>query len=261
VVANLLEMQKQAQKWMQRATHGRHMIKLTLPPSQSHLEAGDSLVLKHDKTRYTYRIESIEEGEKREIDAVLIPDQEIQSQQSSLRKGPQIAPAAIAQSSKPVVEILDLPLLPDKPDRPHAPYVAIHAKPWPLAMQIYEGTAQSGFSLKQTLDMPAIMGRLSQPLVEAKPDHWFEAQDSDVTLLSGELASVSQNQLLAGANAAAIKAKNGQWEIIQFQKADLIGPRRWRLRRLLRGQLGTEQAAMAGAEQNARFILLDDAVK
>jgi hypothetical protein len=57
-----------------------------------------------------------------------------------------------------------------------------------------------------------------------------------------------------------VKTGSGRWEILQFAEAELIGPKQYRLTRLLRGQLGSEPAMAAGAETGADFVLLDRAV-
>jgi hypothetical protein len=81
-----------------------------------------------------------------------------------------------------------------------------------------------------------------------------------VDLLSGELSSVPDLQLLAGANRAAMRAPDGEWEIIQFGSAEEIAPARWRLSRLLRGQCGTRLAMLQGASEGSPFVLLEGAV-
>jgi hypothetical protein len=67
-------------------------------------------------------------------------------------------------------------------------------------------------------------------------------------------------QILNGANTGLLQAPNGDWEIFQFLDAEEIGTNRWRLSRLLRGQLGTETAALADKPVETPFILLDTAV-
>ncbi len=67
-------------------------------------------------------------------------------------------------------------------------------------------------------------------------------------------------QILNGANTALLRAPGGDWEVFQFLEAEEIGQSRWKLTRLLRGQLGTEQAASALKDAETPFILLDGAV-
>ncbi len=51
------------------------------------------------------------------------------------------------------------------------------------------------------------------------------------------------------------------WEVLQFTGADLGADGVWTLTALLRGQMGTELAASAGAAAGARAVLLTPAVE
>jgi hypothetical protein len=64
--------------------------------------------------------------------------------------------------------------------------------------------------------------------------------------------------LVGGANALAVEAAPGVWEVLQFGVAELIAPGRYRLSRLLRGQRGTEVATGAPAPAGARVVVLDE---
>jgi len=102
------------------------------------------------------------------------------------------------------------------------------------------------------------MGQLTAPLgrhdsgrfdrtnaleVEVGPDRTLESR--------GEAA------VLNGANAAAVRSPSGAWEVLQFCSAELIGPGRYRLTGLLRGQAGTEDAIGDPTPEGAAFVLID----
>ena len=76
----------------------------------------------------------------------------------------------------------------------------------------------------------------------------------------GTLASVTDLALFAGANALAVEAAPGVWEVLQAGVAELIAPGRYRLSRLLRGQRGTEGAIGNPAPAGARVVVLDEAL-
>ena len=82
------------------------------------------------------------------------------------------------------------------------------------------------------------------------------ASDSD----SGALASVTELALLGGANLAAVRNAEGQWEVLQFLSAVLTAPATYTLSGFLRGQAGTERAMRAPLAAGARFVLLDGAL-
>ena len=113
-----------------------------------------------------------------------------------------------------------------------------------------------------TLDAPARIGTLAQALPPGEREGCFDRSVAlELELAFGGLSSASRLQVLNGANAAAIRAESGAWEIIQFETAEETAPRHWRLESLLRGQAGTDDAMRAGAGTGALFVLLDGAVK
>jgi hypothetical protein len=81
-----------------------------------------------------------------------------------------------------------------------------------------------------------------------------------VRLSGGTLSSQPDLAVLAGANAAALRRTEGEWEVIQFAGAELVDERIYLLSRLLRGQLGSEWAMADLLPAGARFVLLDRAL-
>ena len=92
---------------------------------------------------------------------------------------------------------------------------------------------------------------------------WSTDEDTEieVTMSAGapnSPASVTQAELLSGANAAAIGAQ-GRWEIIQFRDVAQTGANTFTLSGLLRGRRGTEWA-MPLHEVGDSLVLLDSNV-
>ncbi|MEP3303241.1 MAG: hypothetical protein ABJO05_14845, partial [Roseibium sp.] len=75
----------------------------------------------------------------------------------------------------------------------------------------------------------------------------------------GLLQARSQDAVLAGANALAVRTTGGGFEVLQFVDADLTGVRTYRLTTLLRGQSGSEPEMREGALAGAEVVLLDAA--
>nr|WP_321982431.1 glycoside hydrolase/phage tail family protein [uncultured Cohaesibacter sp.] len=245
-----------AKSWLRQKNYARHTVQFKLPLSMAALEAGDLIALEGVGEQKVYCINEIEDGTMREVSATLAAPRNSAPLAKDLR---------VTSSSKPVVTravcfAMDLPVLPSKTDYPHAPYVASYCSPWPGSLGLYEGSAETGFVHRQSLDIPAIFGDLQTELAGRECFTWDMASTLVVNLNNGDLSSVSDLGLLSGANAAAIEAKNGEWEIIQFANAELVGESTWKLSKLLRGQQGTETAALSGADIGARFVLLDEAV-
>ena len=75
----------------------------------------------------------------------------------------------------------------------------------------------------------------------------------------GALSSISTASMLAGGNLCAVACDENRFEVLQFARAEEIGPGEFRLSCLLRALGGTEDAMAAGASPGALFVLLDRA--
>ena len=93
----------------------------------------------------------------------------------------------------------------------------------------------------------------------APPRRFERGNTFRVRLDQGSLASVTDIALLGGANTAAIRNEDGEWEVLQFASAVLTAPATYLLSTLLRGQAGTELAMRSPVAAGARFVLLDGA--
>jgi hypothetical protein len=117
------------------------------------------------------------------------------------------------------------------------------------------GTAGGNtFNLLAGLDGAATFGAIITNLPAGTFETWDNVNTVDVILTSGSLAGVTELAVLNGANAALI----GE-ELVQFQNAQLIGDKTYRLSKLLRGRQGTEWA-IGTHQEGDRFILLNPAL-
>src|SRR4029079_6702759 len=103
---------------------------------------------------------------------------------------------------------------------------------------------------------PSIVGETLDDLPAGPTGRWHRATVG-VRVFGGQLASVSDSALFAGANAAAVRRPDGAWEVIQFANAELVAERTYVLSRLLRGQAGTEWAMASPLAAGSSFVLLD----
>ncbi len=78
---------------------------------------------------------------------------------------------------------------------------------------------------------------------------------------AGQLASAPWEAILAGANLAAIgDGSPGNWEVFQFQTANLVAPDTFDLSLRLRGQLGTDATMPPVWPTGSVFVLIDEAL-
>lgn len=64
-------------------------------------------------------------------------------------------------------------------------------------------------------------------------------------------------EVAAGANAVAVRTPLDEWEVVQFLDAELVGVETYALRRLLRGQAGTDGAMGDPTPARAPVVVLD----
>jgi hypothetical protein len=138
---------------------------------------------------------------------------------------------------------------------------ALDAEPWAGSYAIWSSPGNSGFDLRLTTQKRATNGTLIQPLGPGPEGRFDMANRLRVRLHNGTLSSEPDVLLLNGANAAALRARNGEWELLQFASAALETDGSWTLSRLLRAQQGTDAEMLSGAGEGAEFVLLDDGVE
>jgi hypothetical protein len=155
---------------------------------------------------------------------------------------------------------LDLPAAIGEGDARQQFRVAVWQKPW-RSQALFVSPENTGFSFRTMIGKPASLGRLVAALTPGFEGRVDRTGSILVELFDAQVASVSMLQLLNGANAAAVRSATGAWEILQFRTAEEISPQIWLLSGLLRAQLGTNDAMVAGSPTGSDFVLLDDAVR
>ncbi|MEX0853647.1 MAG: glycoside hydrolase/phage tail family protein [Bauldia sp.] len=234
---------------------GREAISFALPARALAVEPADVCEIDLDGTPRTVLLTKVEDAGFRRIAARAIEPDILAPVPAAARA---FAPAIAVTASPAEVVLIDLPLVTGG-EPGDAPRIAAFAEPWPGALAVFIGDAESGFLARQTIDRRATMGTLLAALPPGPIARWDRANAIDVALYGGALASEPQLAVLNGANAAAIGSAATGFEVVQFESAELTGPNAWRLTGLLRGQAGTDDVAAAGHASGARFVLLDAA--
>jgi hypothetical protein len=235
---------------------GRETASFRLPPSRLALDPGDVVRLDHDGRLAALRLTSIADAGARSIDAVRT-DASAYGLAPGSDRSPRVSRPVVY--GPPAVAILDLPQLRESTPA-HQPLAAVHALPWPGRIAAWTSPGEDGFTLATTFGRPARMGRLVSPLHAGPTSRFDFGNVAIVDLAFGSLASVTDLSLFAGANALAVEASPGVWEVLQAGVTELIAPGRYRLSRLLRGQRGTEGAIASPAPAGARVVVLDEAL-
>ncbi|MBI1685826.1 baseplate multidomain protein megatron [Caulobacter hibisci] len=164
------------------------------------------------------------------------------------------APAA-SVTGPPALVVLDLPPLPGAEDDAR-PLVAVSAQPW-RAFDVHVGAAVDALRVRANAATPAVVGVTLSDL-PAGPLHRIDRATRLVVRLEGGVPqSRSRAAVLAGENLIAVRNGEG-WELLQFLNAQAVGVDSFALSGLLRGQGGSDVAAVVAA--GAEVVLVDAAL-
>lgn len=235
---------------------GRDTASFGLPPSRLALDPADVVLLEHDGRELELTVTSVTDGSFRRIEA-----RRSDRALTDLPPGAErrLAAPVPQPSGIPLVALMNLPRLSDEASD-WVPYVAVHAAPWIGEAAVWRSAGDDGFERLTTVDAPALVGTLAGELRAGPPNRWDRGSELLVDMLAGSFASVSDTAALGGANVLAVESAPDVWEIVGFAQASLVTPGRWRLTRLLRGLLGSEDAIGDPAPIGARVVVLDPAV-
>jgi len=245
-----------AESWLYETWSARERAAFTLPPSSIDLEPGDVVTLQHDGNRTLVAIREIGEHGARDIEARAIDASVYAAVTVPSRTSASTQPISVGP---PEFEFLDLPLLRGS-ERPEQGYLAVAKEPWPGAIAAFGSADVAGFVLKGLASFPSVIGETLDPFRVGPLGLFDRATVVHVEIGAGELVSVTEASLFSGANTAAIRNAAGAWEVFQYATAELVAPRTYALRGLLRGQAGTDAAMIATLPAGTRVVFLSEAL-
>ncbi|ORE96454.1 gene transfer agent protein [Stappia sp. 22II-S9-Z10] len=232
---------------------GRTSVQFALPLSRLEIAPGDVVALTHDGVTRELIVEEIEDLGHRLVTARTL---DRAAQVVTAVKATFKAPAVPQTLAAPVAFGLNLPLVDDNVAE-HRPWIAAFSRPFPSHLGVWQGVSGGAYKLMRTIDRPASMGEALSALPAGPTGRWDRGGSFDVKLYNAAVTSAPEANVLAGANALAVQSASGLWEVLQFRDAELIGEGVYRLSVLLRGQLGTEDAAAEGVLEGAKVVVLD----
>ncbi|SFV39182.1 baseplate multidomain protein megatron [Hyphomicrobium facile] len=245
-----------AESWLYETWATRESATFKLAPSTLALEPGDLVSVDIGGRSRLLRLTNISEHGVRDIRALSIDPGVYDRIDVAPRAAPEPAPVQIGS---PAVALMDLPQWNAAADAA-AGYVAAMQKPWPGSVAVFASPQETGYQLKAIAGAPATLGVTLDELPRGPEGRIDHRANIRVRLTSGTLSSVDLVAMLAGANLAALRNASGNWEIVQFQTAELVDVQTYRLGEFLRGQFGTEGAIDDALPADAQFVLLDGAV-
>jgi hypothetical protein len=254
VISNDAAIERRAEIWLQDLWAGRESAAFALPPSRLAFTPGDVVALTSGGRRRLVEIRETVDTESRRIQARSINPDVFELEVAPPRR---IAPAPPVTVGPVHALVLDLPALPTD-DTPVLQHLGVFADPWPGPVAVWRSRDGASYERFATVVAPAIMGETLDALPSGPTSRWDKVSTARVQLYGGALASVSDQRVLGGANAAAVQRPDGVWEVIQFANATLVGERTYALSRLLRGELGSEASIGDPLPAGAPFVLLDE---
>jgi GTA TIM-barrel-like domain/Putative phage tail protein len=228
-------------------------IVFALPPSRMALDAADVILFDHDGRQTEFRIQQTADEVSRRIDAVRQDRFAYDLPPGRPRPTSILPPATFGP---PSVAFMDIPQLKDTIPA-YQPYIAGDADPWPGTLAVVRSPTLDGYTLQTLINRRAIMGTLVNPLFPGPTSRFDLGNEILIDIGSGTLASVTDDILFGSANAFAVESSPGLWEILQAGVIELVAPKRYRLKRLLRGQKGTEHRMGSPTPARALIVALD----
>lgn len=243
---------RRANIWLQDLWATREHASFALPPSRLALTPGDVASLTVNGRRRLIEIEEVADAEARAVTARSIDPEVFNAALSPPVRQAVTIPAAVGP---PHAVALDLPNI-----KAESPVVlsrlAVFADPWPGAVAVWASRDGASFARAALATAACVIGETLDDLAAGPTARWHRT-DVRVKICGGVLSSASDLLVFSGANAAALRHADGQWEVIQFAQAELIDERTYRLSKFLRGQGGSEWAMAPLLAAGAPFVLLD----
>ena len=255
IVSRRAEAQRLADIRLQDEWAGRELVEFALSPRAVALEPGDVVQLGDEAD--LLRIVRVADGPARRVSARSVEPATFTAPVSASSQ-PRRPPTQPRVAGPPAAVLLDLPA--SATDPAALQHVAVAAEPWPGAVAVWRSLDGGDFALHRVLELPSIIGRTLNACPAGPVWAFDRGTRLEVELSAASLSSVSDGALLAGANLFGLKGPDGAWEVLAAAHAELIGQRRYRLSRVLRGLGGTERLASRTVPAGAAIVRLDETV-
>lgn len=210
------------------------------PRGADSLRAGTVVTLPN--TDGVWQVDRLRYGRQVDVDVVGLPDTSIAPVVSGLAPMRVVKPSWI---SEPVAMGFDLPGC-----------VGLQVG---SLMHPFRASEISGAGQTAKLMTPVKIGALLTPLRRGEAAVWDRVTELEIWMPIGSYFAVTEADVLAGVNHFALETEAG-WEVIGAADVSLIAPETYRLSRLLRGLLQSDDNITDELAAGARVVALDDGV-
>lgn len=238
--------------WLERIE-----FSFSLPPIYSDLEPADVVTLYDESVSYELRITETTQGIEGRTECKAVPNR-ASLYTSQAKGGTGVIPSGLVTlPGKSLAVLLDIPIVDESVQNDPGFLAAMtgYTAGWPGAVLI--GSSDNG---QTYADLQGFAGKgtlgTTAGVLTANGGTLIDLSYIRVSLVSGQLESVTRDRMLSGVNYAAY-GLDGRWEIVRFQNAVLQPDGTYLVSGFLRGQRGTEWATGLH-EESDWFVLLDD---
>jgi hypothetical protein len=229
-------------------------VKFSLPPKYRKLTPTDVITIPYGSLSFRVRIDKIDDGPYLACDGMV---EEAAAYTSTATGGETNIPEQVLQLLSPTqLFLIDSNLIRDEDDD-GGHYLGIAPTVpdglWDGA-QIFKSSDNVSFQASTSFDTAVEWGSATNALADhhcTTTDRW---NTLTVQMVNGELASVTEAEMLNGENAFLLQSGD-DWELIQAADVTDLGGGKYELSTLLRGRRGTEQSA-GGHAAGDKFIVL-----
>lgn len=238
--------------WLERTTSS-----FSLPPNYLQLEPGDVITIAAPDAQYELRIAETNMTQDGRIECKAAPNRAALYTSNAVGGDVPGPDGTIGLAGISVFIPLDIPVV-DETVQNDVGFIGVmtgYSNGWPGALLVRSNDEGQTFTDLQAFQGKATLG-YARGILPASSGTLIDQRALVVDLLSGELDSVTQDQMLSGTNYAAYGADQ-RWEIVRFQNAVLQSDGSYAVSGFVRGERGTEWATGLHAAGDA-FVLLDD---
>lgn len=238
--------------WLERTD-----AQFTLPPIYQRLEPADVVTLETQQATYTLRLIDVSYTADGRLECAAKPDRAALYTPGATGAEGVPPTGEIPLPGQSLLLLLDIPVV-DETLQDAAGFVGVmtgYFPAWAGGLVVRSNDSGQTWTDLQAFTGLATTGHARNAL-PASTGYVIDQRSLTVDLISGDLESITRDQMLAGQNYAAYGA-DGRWEIVRFQVATLQANGSYLLSHFVRGDRGTEWAS--GLHQSGdALVLLDD---
>lgn len=237
--------------WMERNT-----VQFTLPSTFGRLEPADIITVDDGTDSYALRITQITYRMDGVLEVAAVFNENSQYTSTLIGGAPTVGAAPVQIGGPSLMALLDIPLVIDTYDLPGFPVAMAGYLPgWKSGTLFRSDDGGQSWAGLNAFSRTAPFGLCANALSAPADTRMIDtASVLDVDLYAGTLSSVTEAQMLNGANYFAYGV-DGRWEIIAAEICALQGDGTYKLSNLLRGRFGTEWACGLHASSDTIIYL------